>query len=91
VAPSSARSIASVTWQPYLATCGLSSIDFCNFDNFDGSFHGFLPTFAVFSTRSFDLNERLNIVAKVARRRLSGWGILGIERVAKRVLEVILF
>jgi len=41
---------------------GVPSIDFCSFDNFVGSRKIFF-TFTVFSTRSFDRNERLNMAA----------------------------
>jgi hypothetical protein len=46
----------------YPSVGGLSSIDLCSFDNLDGSRKAFL-NFTVFSTRSFDLNERLNMAA----------------------------
>lgn len=46
----------------HLSTGGLPSIDLCNFDNFEGSRKTFF-TFTVFSTRSFDLKERLNMAA----------------------------
>jgi hypothetical protein len=63
-----------------LPTGGLPSIDFCNFDNFELSLNIFF-TFAVFSTRSFDLNERLNMAAigldEVGRDRMF------LERVTK--------
>jgi hypothetical protein len=49
----------------YPPTGGLWSNDFCNFDNFAGSLYDFF-NLTTFSTRSFDLKERLNMAAVVS-------------------------